>query len=120
MWNIWTPHRKITSKEFSVRWEGKLKIEKSGSYTFHVLTDEGVRLLLDDKMIIDTWSDKMRTMQNVSGQLKLRKGFHKIKLEYYFNQQFADIQLLWSCDSFKKRIVGNKVLYASSGENDSG
>jgi len=56
-------------------------------------------------------------MMKNSGNIKPKKGFHKIKLEYYFNQRFTDLKLFWSSHLFKKRLVGNKFLFPSSGVN---
>lgn len=115
VWGSTSPQKNIIG-EFSVRWEGRIKIDKSDDYTFYILSDEGVRLFLDDKNIIDTWSDEKRLMEH-SGNTKLEKGFHKIRLEYYFNQRHADLKLLWSSQTFKKRVVGNKVLYPPLAQN---
>jgi len=109
VWGSFKPHKEIKG-EFSVRWEGRIKIDKSDNYNFYILIDEGVRLFLDEKVILDTWSAHTRIMNN-SCSVTLEKGFHKIKLEYYFNQRHADIKLQWSSNSFKKTIVGNKFLY---------
>lgn len=107
-----SPHPKI-SGEFSVRWEGRIKIDLSDNYTFYIYSDEGVRLFVDDTPVIDTWSAQTRTMEN-SGKAKLKRDFHQIKIEYYFNQNFADIELRWSSGRFKEREVGKKVLYPPS------
>jgi len=109
VWGSFKPHKEIKGK-FSIRWEGRIKIDKSDNYNFYVLSDEGVRLFLDEKVLLDTWSAQTRTMNNTCN-VTLEKGFHKIKLEYYFNQQHADIKLQWSSSSFKKTIVRNKFLY---------
>lgn len=109
VWGSFKPHKEIKG-EFSIRWEGRIKIDKNDNYNFYVLSDEGVRLFLDEKAILDTWSAQTRTMNNTCS-INLGKGFHKIKLEYYFNQRYADIKLLWSSDSSKKRILINKALY---------
>jgi uncharacterized protein (UPF0332 family) len=111
-WGNVNPQKNI-SGDFSVTWEGRIRIDKSEDYTFYILSDEGTRLFLDDKIIIDTWSDKKRMMEH-SGNAKLEKGFHKIKLDYYFDQRHATIQLLWSSPSFKRKTVGNRVLYPPS------
>lgn len=117
VWGNNSPQKNIVG-EFSVRWEGRIKIDKSDDYTFYILSDEGVRLFLDDKIIIDIWSDEKRTMEH-SGHTQLEKGFHKIRVEYYFNQRHADLKLLWSSQTFKKRVVGNKVLYPPLAQNAS-
>jgi len=109
MWGSSSPQKNITG-DFSVRWEGRIKIDTDDKYTFYIVSDEGVRLFIDDKIIINTWTTKNRMMEN-SGTIQLKKGLHKIKLEYFFNQKQADIKLLWRSSAFKKRTVGSKVLF---------
>jgi len=116
-WGNVNPQKNITG-DFSVTWDGRIKVDKSEDYTFYILSDEGARLSLDDKIIIDTRSDKKRMMEH-SGNTKLEKGFHKIRAEYYFNQRHADLKLLWSSRTFKKRVVGNKVFYPPLAQNAS-
>lgn len=108
-WGPMSPHSEIT-ENFSARWEGRIKVEKNDDYTFIIVTDEGTRLFIDDKIVIDTWSAEERLLEN-SGEIRLRKGFHKMRLEYYFNQRHADIKLQWSSNSFKRRTVKSKDLY---------
>ena len=107
-WGRSSPHPKITDN-FSVRWEGELEIDKSDHYTFYINSDEGTKLFLDDELIIDTWLNKNRPVEN-AGELFLEEGVHKIKLEYFFDQRHAHIKLLWSSGSFKKRTMKSKFL----------
>jgi len=109
VWGDLSPHRNIID-DFSARWEGKIKIEKNDKYTFYIRSDEGVKLFIDGKILINTWPEKKRVNEH-SGSIKLKKGFHNIKLEYYFNQKFADLKLLWSSSKFKKKIVAPKYLF---------
>jgi len=110
-WSTKKPHPELDNI-FSVKWNGQIKINKSDSYTFTVRSDEGTRLVLDGKTIINTWSDSDRSVEN-SGDIYLEEGFYKIKLEYFFDQKLADIKLLWSPNSFRKRKIKNKYLYPS-------
>jgi len=116
-WGNASPQKNI-GHAFSARWEGIIKIDTDDQYTFYIVSDEGVRLFIDDKIIINTWKAKNRMMEN-SGNIKLKKGFHKIRLEYYFNQKFADIKLLWSSRAFKKRLVSSKFLFPPSSQGNS-
>lgn len=116
VWGDLNPQKNIIG-EFSVRWEGKIKIDKSDTYTFHIRSDEGVRLLLDDGMVINTWKKKKRERDH-SGKVELNQGLHKIKLEYFFNQRHADIKLFWSSGSFNKRIVESKALYPPKAQSE--
>ena len=116
-WGASGPHPGVNSK-FSVRWEGRIKIKKTERYIFIVHSDEGVRLYVDDASLIDTWFDEDRGLTN-TGRIKLEEGFHRIRLEYYSDQQHADIILLWRSKTQKRRIVESSVLFPPSKEETS-
>lgn len=112
VWADMSPHQNITG-DFSVRWQGRIKINKEDRYIFTLSTDEGVRLFLDDNVVIDTWAQEDREAEH-SGSLTLKKGFHKIRVEYYFNQKHSDIKLLWSTPFSNKKVIGAKYFYPPS------
>ena len=47
----------VPADDFSVRWTGKLVPTKTGSHVLAVASDDGSRLYLDGKMVIDNWGD---------------------------------------------------------------
>jgi len=108
-WGNMAPHPPLKN-QYSVRWEGRIKIDSNDIYTFYIVSDEGVRLFIDDRLLINTWAHTNRSIEH-SAKINLLPGFHKIKLEYYFNQKYADIRLLWSSRSFKKRQIDSSVLF---------
>ncbi len=109
VWADMSPHETI-SGYFSIRWQGRIRISKDDNYIFTLATDEGAKLLLDDKMLIDTWTLENRALEH-SENVDLEKGFHSIMIKYYFNQSYSDIKLLWSSSFFNKKIVEKKSFY---------
>lgn len=69
---------------FSVRWSGYIKVDKTNTYTIDVSSDDGVRLYLDDKLVIDDWNDHAEMTNSYTTKLESGK-FYRIKLEYYEN-----------------------------------
>lgn len=67
---------------FSIRWRGQFQFNKS-DYDFYLGGDDGVRLWLDDKLIINKWVDQAYTEYNV--RLPVSAGSHIITVEYYEN-----------------------------------
>ncbi len=60
---------------------------------FTVTADDGVRLYLDGKLIIDKWKDQAATTYN---SIKwINAGAHTIKMEYYEHNGFATAKLSW-------------------------
>jgi hypothetical protein len=51
----------IGADTFSVRWVGTVQPPTSGNYTFYTESDDGVRLWVDGRLIVDNWTDHSRT-----------------------------------------------------------
>lgn len=93
-WGIGSPDPKIPCDNFSVRWTGKLVPPESRSYEFNLAADDGVRLWLDGRLLIDSWHDRGLTSDIV--QVRMQKGkSHDIKIEYYERTGTAIAQFSW-------------------------
>jgi uncharacterized sulfatase len=80
--------------QFSVRWTGKFRPEKSGEYVFMTWSDDGVRLWVDGQQLIDDWTGHS-TKRNI-GAITLRAGkAYDLKLEYFEGSGGADIRFGW-------------------------
>lgn len=77
----------------SIRWTGKIKAPKSGKYTFITRSDDGARLWIDNKLLIDDW--KPHAEEEHRARISLKKGFHDIKVEYFDAEIMATMKLLW-------------------------
>lgn len=79
-WGGGGPGNGVNNDNFSVRWEGNLDLD-AGDYTFGTASDDGVRLWLDNNLIIDNWSDHGVEVDEY--QITLAEGIHTYKMEYY-------------------------------------
>jgi phage tail-like protein len=96
---------------FSVRWSGQVQPEHSEIYTFHTLSDDGVRLWVAGRLLVDNWTDHGITENR--GKIALNGGrWYPITLEYYEKRGGATIRLSWSSRSLPKQIVPQERLYA--------
>ncbi|MCX7987588.1 MAG: glycoside hydrolase family 3 C-terminal domain-containing protein [Bacteroidales bacterium] len=77
-----SPDPSIKPNFFSVRWTGWLKVPESGDYVLSTLSDDGVRLYLDDKLVIDNWTNHGPLIDQFFCKLTAGK-FYKIRLEFY-------------------------------------
>lgn len=93
-WNDQGPFKDFPKDNFSVRWTGYIKADKSANYTFDVTSDDGVRLFIDDQLVIKDWTDHgMLTNSFTTG---LKQGqLYKITLEYYEKGGDANVKLGW-------------------------
>lgn len=87
-----SPDPLINSDNFSIRFV-KQHYFGAGMYKFDTLSDDGVRLYLDNVLIIDKWVDQGSTLH--SSTLSITEGNHEIKLEYYERGGGANVKLIW-------------------------
>ena len=109
-WGSGSPDPAIPPDAFSARWTGLVKPPAAGAFTFYTHSDDGVRLWVDDRPIIDNWTDHGETEDN--GTIQLEGGrLYSIRLEYYERAGSAVIKLFWSGPSQPKEIIPSNRLY---------
>jgi quinol monooxygenase YgiN len=79
-WGTGSPAPSINADEFSVRWTRTVNLAP-GNYRFEVFSDDGVRLWVNDRILIDQWRDQ--EAGNFSASVNLPGGNTTIRLEYY-------------------------------------
>lgn len=109
-WGAGSPSGDLDVDAFSVRWSGKIEPRYSEMYTFYTETHGGVRLWVDNQLLIDDWDANGMTI--LSGTIPLTVGEkYDIKLEYREVNGEALAKLLWSSNSQSKEIVPVSQLY---------
>ncbi|SOD55031.1 beta-glucosidase [Pseudoxanthomonas wuyuanensis] len=95
------PGQDIPADNFSVRWSGQLLPPVSGTYQLEAAANDGVRLYLDGKLLLDHWSDNERLRAH-SASVELQAGrAYDLKLEYYDNERDAGVRLAWNLPGAK-------------------
>lgn len=91
-WGAGSPDARLPADNFSVRWVRTLYFP-GGRYRFTTTTDDGVRLWIDDRLVIDEWYAMPRTQ--FRHELHLTEGLHTIRMEYFEQQGGAYARLSW-------------------------
>ncbi|HLP18382.1 MAG TPA: glycoside hydrolase family 3 C-terminal domain-containing protein [Bacteroidota bacterium] len=94
IWNE-SPAPGINADQFSVRWTGKLKPAASGRYTLQTASDDGVRLFVDGKKMIDDWTNHAMLTNTCSIDLDSTKEYD-IRIEFYEDGGGAGMQFGWT------------------------
>jgi hypothetical protein len=110
---IWIddPAPGIPLNSFVAVWEGYLYIPKARSYKFFLDSDDGARLYIDGKVVIDRW-EKAGAGIAFSDPVDLSKGPHRIRLEYYNEGPFGKIRLGWGRRGEDYEIISSRYLYS--------
>jgi glucose/arabinose dehydrogenase len=92
LWGPSSPDPAVPADNFSVRWS-KTEYFAQGRYKFTTVTDDGVRLYIDNRLVIDHWQDQTDTAYEYVGDLGA--GNHTIRMEYYDAGGDAIAKLAW-------------------------
>jgi hypothetical protein len=91
-WGTGSPAGNIPVDNFSARWT-RTAAFASGTFRFHAVVDDGVRVWVDDQLIIDGWRDG--AARELTGDLALAAGDHRVRVEYYEHTGLAQIHVWW-------------------------
>ena len=102
LWDGGSPGEQISIDNFSVRWTGSFgPAPQDGKYQFTTLTDDGVRLWIDGKKMIDDWRGHV-PMPNTA-VVTMKKGEScALRMEFFEGGGGATCQLSW-------KLVGTKL-----------
>lgn len=79
-WGDDSPGGGVNSDDFSARWTRTVYFN-SGVYRFSATMDDGMRVWIDDALVIDEWKDSQ--VRTVSVDLPLTAGDHELEVQYY-------------------------------------
>jgi PKD repeat protein/pimeloyl-ACP methyl ester carboxylesterase len=80
LWGEESPTPEITADNFSVRWNKSLDLP-AGVYRFAIWADNGVRLWINDVLVLDKWTEG--PLRNFIVDVSLVRGAHNARLEYF-------------------------------------
>ena len=95
--------------QFGILFSGELKIDESGIYTFYLVSNDGSRLYIDDKLIVDT--DGLHSFSGKAEEINLGKGTHKIKLAYFQAGGGKGLELEYEGPGIEKQRLPADVLF---------
>jgi hypothetical protein len=93
----WTaaPVSGIDPETFSVEWTGSVQAPAAGIYTFYTQSDDGVRLWVDNKLLIDNWTNHSSTENSKTIQLFVPGKKYSIRMQFYDDTWDATAKLSW-------------------------
>jgi len=109
-WATSSPENGVPANAFSVQWIGKIKSPSTGACTFSISTSNGIRLWIDNELIIDEWGNSSSNEFSASANLQ-EANKHDIKVEFAKASGSGNISLSWEPEGFAKSIVEKSYLY---------
>ncbi|QZT37831.1 alpha-L-fucosidase [Halosquirtibacter xylanolyticus] len=128
------PIENIKEDDFTVTWEGYISPNQNGEYLFDLKADDGAKLWIDDRLIVDNSEESKQTadgnvMTNNEATNKFNRIFlnegtrYKIKIDYFEKKRNASVSLKWKDVtevSSELIVVPNDVLFVDETTNQHG
>jgi pectate lyase len=112
-WGYSAPVSSMGSDTYTIRWTGYVEPLYSETYTFYTVSDDGVRLWVNGRQLINDWHDY--SAKENKGTITLTAGQrYSITLEYYEDLGRSSIKLLWSSARQSKVVIPRRQLYPAS------
>jgi hypothetical protein len=113
-WGTGAPAAGIGADTFSARWTGQVQARFTQLYTFSTDSDDGVRVWVDGKLIVDDWNAHARQINR--GQIFLTQGQrYDIKVEYFDQGGGAFAQLWWNSHTQRGQVIPKDYLFSDAG-----
>ncbi|MCA9652679.1 MAG: family 43 glycosylhydrolase [Myxococcales bacterium] len=111
VWGLEAPDPALGLDRFSARFRGTLTAPSTGTFTIATESDDGVRVWIDDALVIDDWNAHYLT--RTEGTVDLVAGVElPILVEYFEIDIEASLRLLWSSEGLPEEVIGPDHLQA--------
>ena len=110
-WGTGRPAATVGPEAFSVRWTGRLLPVVDGTYTIYAASDEGVRVWIAGRQIVEDWT--AHTLREVRGTVALTADrSYDLRVEYFDRKGAAAVTLSWSAPGLARQVVPAAQLLA--------
>lgn len=89
-----TPPTGLSHDHYSVRWDGFVQALQAGTYALSTTSDDGVRLWIDDRQVIDDWGIHPAQTDTATVNFAANSR-HRIRMEYFQGGGQAVVRLAW-------------------------
>ena len=95
------PMVKAHGAQFALRFTGLLTVPKDGAYTFGTESDDGSRLYIDGKLVVN--NDGLHGMEEKTGKATLKAGPHALIATYFNNGGGEGSRVWWQGPGLNKQ-----------------
>lgn len=109
----WPMAPETMTNRFAAIFEGAIYASGCGRYVFSLSSDDGSRLFIDGKLLID--NDGNHSMTEKTATIALSAGLHDIRVEYYENEGEAGLKLSWGKEGESVDVIHSGRFFHQSG-----
>ena len=103
-WQDRSPAPGLPESYYSIRWTGKLLAPATGQYRFYAKVDDGIRIWVGNKKVMESW--QLNDSEKFTGSVILEAGkFYDLRVDYFNDMLEGEIQLFWQRPDAKKAAL---------------
>lgn len=112
-WTVQGHPDKLPDSNFSVRWKGLYTPKTSDNYIVFGRSDDGIRVYVNNRLLIDDWRD--RSTETSSATIALKAGrTYQLRVEYFQREGDAEVQFgLVPADSLANADIPSKLIQSA-------
>ena len=99
----------VPKHEFVLKFDTRIQIDEEGDYYFYTSSNDGSKLFIDDKLVVN--NDGLHAVREISGKIYLKKGRHKMKLEYFQEGGTYTLSVYYKSDEISYRPIPRSILF---------
>ncbi|UFH54249.1 OmpA family protein [Spirosoma sp. KNUC1025] len=109
-WRGRNPAPGVPTSYYSIRWTGKLLAPVTGKYDFFAKVDDGIRVWVGNKKVLDSW--QLNDSRDFSGSVILKGGqYYDLRVDFFNDLLEGEIQLYWQRPD-KRQAIENPFVMA--------
>lgn len=94
---------------FAIIFNGLIKIPKQGVYRFYTYSDDGSRLSIGGRVVVD--NDGSHSARRKDGKIALEAGFHDFELVYFDDYMGEVLEVGYASRFFPEQILPDSMLF---------
>lgn len=115
-WRGRSPLEGIPGEGFSVRWDSCLSLEHAQSVAFQLSSDDGARLFIDGRPVVDNWGE--HPLRTRGTDVPLQAGVHQLRVEYNQLTNGSAVVLAASFDDERPQRIAPERLRFPTGDRE--
>lgn len=94
-WTLYSPHPNINFDFYSAKWVGKISAPSNGKYKIGLEGNDGYRLYLNNKLVIDNWKSQSFSTKVIDYYFEKGKDYD-LRVEFFESSGSAWFKLIWN------------------------
>lgn len=97
---------------FALRLNGFIHISRAGLYTFSTTSDDGSRLYIGDRLVVE--NDGLHAPQQSAGHVYLKAGLFPLRIEFFENSGGQFLRASWSGPDLQNQEIDSQFLFRAT------